>query len=101
MSEHTPGPWGWDDGHVFKRNPDGTSGGSIAHVYETGHNDAALIAAAPDLLDMLEACIDSQECNGYIGVETMREAREAIAKATGEEVVGHLERYDVNSGEGI
>ena len=36
------------------------------------------------LLQALERCIDSQECNGYIGVETMTEACAAVAKATGE-----------------
>lgn len=39
------------------------------------------LRAYDELVAALERCIDSQECNGYIGVETMREARAALAKA--------------------
>jgi hypothetical protein len=32
-----------------------------------------------DLVSMLDACIDSEECNGYIGVQTLKEAKAALA----------------------
>ena len=60
MTSHTPGPWVADesedaDGFLTIRRSDGTPNGDletcIASVY--GDEDAALIAAAPELLEAL------------------------------------------------
>ncbi len=34
---------------------------------------------AAQLAIVLDACLDSQECNGYIGCKTVEEARAALA----------------------
>ena len=43
--------------------------------------NAHLIAAAPELLEVLEMCLNSQARNGYIDSDTYEKARAAIAKA--------------------
>lgn len=92
MSGHTPGPWQWVDrgGWFALLAANGTrvaDDGSAADEYgrkidpedkgESGAN-ARLIAAAPELL---AALVELVESNGEHG---LKEARDAIAKATGE-----------------
>lgn len=91
-TQHTPGPWhakpqcglsGWVD--VVSVTPDGREALPFAackHFDEVAN--ARLIAAAPDLLDALKAvlnnCLDSQGL-----ADAYKQARAAIAKATGEQ----------------
>ncbi|WP_105634303.1 hypothetical protein [Cronobacter dublinensis] len=105
----TPGPWEWWTSNSFLRlssQATGKDGGVIdSYAMSDGHTslsvskaDMALIAAAPDLLEALqgymsavkymsEAMKDGYNVQGAIsalvGWEDM--AREAIAKAIGEE----------------
>lgn len=90
-TSHTPGPWvacpevgGEEQIGKVGTGPDGWLG--VAQVFGDTPDEVsantALIAAAPDLLAALEACLDYPDHN--IGCETEREARAAIAKATGE-----------------
>lgn len=94
MSKHTPGPWltnGYRspiDGAicVFHR-PFGL--GDIASVW-SNEFDARLIAAAPELLEALQECLNTLKAfplNQYdMSSEAFaaQRARAAIAKATGE-----------------
>lgn len=91
MSAHTPGPWIWgDDYHgLYGAGPDNAV---LEHYYyegmHLGHGakrepNAALIAAAPDLLRKLQEVIDSDEMEHYANSAMVREARELIDKATG------------------
>lgn len=90
MSAHTPGPW---EAHAFHQN-DTVTGAEyvqVAHVFgPTGglplkaeaerHANAALIAAAPDLLEALEAISRAGTLNDQSVIDQMRDA---IAKAKG------------------
>lgn len=102
MSKHTPGPW------TYLRNPEGTrwiidAGAFHAIAATAGYEpdneaNARLIAAAPEMLDALEAVwkyslvIESSVRRGdgpeqYAGVlealRLVKEVRAAIAKAEG------------------
>jgi len=81
--QHTPGPW-----FPYKRpEPIGyaeyeihwsTAGECVAEVVH-GEGNANLLAAAPELLEALEACYAALHPNSAEG----RTVRAAIAKATG------------------
>lgn len=102
MSKHTPGPWAYWSGYnpYDKIEAQVTAeGGDIViasynHLIAEGEANAALIAAAPDLLEALErcavllrikrhACEDSGVCR--ILDSHISQARSAIAKAKGEQ----------------
>lgn len=102
MSGHTPGPWRVSLDHpkcrdtperiFFIHGGDSMRGLEIASLYEaarqpTAEADAALIAAAPDLLAALR---DIAEGCSFPETDVQRairdRARAAIAKATGEAV---------------
>ena len=94
---HTPAPW-----QVTKHDDCDASiitagHESIAFVYiddnekpatENNRADARLIAAAPDLLSalsgMLEIFVESDQLANFEDMETVKAARAAIKKATGE-----------------
>ena len=91
--EHTPGPWRFEqDGHepywnVDMPMQDGSPGYGYANamVYTT-EADARLIAAAPELLEVLDRCNNrwddaDEEDNPALG----QAIRAAIAKATEKE----------------
>jgi hypothetical protein len=95
--EHTPSPWVYESGEGRNiRAPDGGRIAQICHLrgwygLEGRRNDeevranAHLIAAAPELLEVLKAI-----CNGEWNVENdllifLAKAREIIAKAEGRE----------------
>lgn len=91
MSErkHTPGPWVWDPGYCYHnlRAPDRVDVLEVIH-YDDGIRavkpaDAALIAAAPDLLEALKTIADeSSEDPWHSSAAYLRKvARAAIAKA--------------------
>jgi len=94
MSQHTPGPW--------EVSPSGVLIGTAADPYQAiatiidGHGsvspcelapNARLIAAAPELLQALQALLSYTEaCEGLLNASPAGQviaARNAIAKATG------------------
>lgn len=105
---YTSGPWHWDSDPV-KNDPTGrvryrvtAVGKTITQVYYSSHeggptnaeDDAKLIAAAPDLLAMLEEIVAADEAAmkelELIGIPTDKmcaltnKSRAAIAKAKGQ-----------------
>lgn len=96
MTEHTPAPWYWCDGEEEKDLPYLTSnagkicefGNWEAYYPQCGElpneADRRLIAAAPELLEVLERCIVVID-NGRVPPPNLQAAaRAAIAKAKGE-----------------
>jgi len=70
MSKHTPGPWSYSIDRNYVRiylhglgRIDEIHGGDSLRGY-CGEANARLIAAAPDMLDMLKKCLDALE---YVG----------------------------------
>lgn len=86
-TEYTPGPW--------KKNRKSTPVGLAKYEVQYGEHaenicdhvyqeeDANLIAAAPDLLEALEVCVEKLWHTNKAAIE---QARVAIAKARGKEV---------------
>ena len=88
MSEHTPGPWAIyvnapSDVVIRKMSKDGYELCAIARV-SSGYANAHLIAAAPELLEALDATLKLIELVWPTDSDVTRKARSAIAKATGE-----------------
>ena len=91
MSNHTPGPWGveYDGSLVMGRQVVPTPSPDTASVEERKAN-ARLIAAAPDLLDALEALIPlvewalKEQSPPYFDGPLVVQSCVAIAKAKGE-----------------
>lgn len=99
MTAHTKGPWEWavKDGNAFlvpawhedaKSYPetcaiidDGSAYGEYTATIKPDSPDAKLIAAAPDLLEALEAVLETCE---NCGDDAYLSAIAAIAKAKGE-----------------
>lgn len=105
---HTPGPWAFHrDGSLPSTSPtvsQSMTGRQIAFVTqansgnqptrETARANAALIAAAPELLDALIGCCDSIVGNGHMDIcstpddchehDAYNKGLSAIAKARGE-----------------
>ena len=82
MSKHTPGPWrvGGRGEYLNQLNIEPCIGVAYGHDVELIAN-ARLIAAAPDLLEALEALIEDQR---DASLPVLAKARAAIAKAKGE-----------------
>lgn len=96
MNKHTPGPWevrfhnGQIEGiYTTKPSPkdveiSGDFAGLIVETdcgfYPPKLEDARLISAAPELLQMLQEIVNKNLLNGAM----LKDARTAIAKATGE-----------------
>ena len=95
---YTPGPWKWWTSNSFLRlssQATGKDGGVIdSYVMKDGHSslivskeDMNLIAAAPDLLNALQAMLNKaykQNWNDHQPDEVSK-AQSAISKALGEE----------------
>jgi hypothetical protein len=82
---HTPGPWNFaqlEHGRysIYRNGPLAYCGD--AAVPGDGLDNARLIAAAPDLLDALQALVSSWEAGTPYTTE-IGAARAAIARATG------------------
>ena len=104
MSKHTPGPWaaesegsivavesGRDAGRVIVElaRADGRSVGGTKAMDAAMEANARLIAAAPELLEALQALEWAVDGVAYIQeeyAEQVAKARAAIAKATGSTV---------------
>ena len=93
QTQPTPGPW-----RYCKTNGSPTHGqhmiagakpGYLAEVRDCGSGDvgdnARLISAAPDLLEALRLMVDLVELAVPFEGDTLRRARAAIAKATGDQ----------------
>ena len=104
MKNHTPGPWlaidtrdndidGWQGafGILAEKQPIGVHCNDICTVWtragkERTNANAALIAAAPDLLAALESLMDIESRGRIMPIgKEWDSARAAIAKATGEQ----------------
>ncbi len=92
MAEHTPGPWTSDLEHGRGYIVRAADGRPVASLWENGDQcgyNGDLIAAAPDMLEALQAYLEAKpqcDCTDAIGckMEAARVlARAAIAKATG------------------
>ncbi|MGC6958483.1 hypothetical protein ACP0JK_26525 [Pseudomonas aeruginosa] len=84
MSKHTPGPWQWSNGRLLHNVP-GEYSDTILDiqdkVWRPTEEDARLIAAAPDMLEALQSCI--QQITALCSADDVPDqARAAIAKAT-------------------
>lgn len=85
VAQHTPGPWqhGTENEGYFIAN--GELRPDIAKAIQS-EADANLIAAAPDLLEALEAMVKcSQSLDLHTCANASQKASSAIAKATGEQ----------------
>jgi len=79
MSKHTPGPWRVIGlGSAIYQVEEHTETASFSSFSEHSEANARLIAAAPDLLLALAQMMD-----GYKLPSVRKQARAAIAKATG------------------
>jgi len=86
--KRTPGPWvaefvgsssAGDDGEdVFE-----ITNGHARIAEHVAAKDAPLLAAAPDLLDCLQRCLEEMAWIGPKARKTAEDSRAAIAKATG------------------
>lgn len=80
--KHNPGPWHFhqatatDGAWIIKRADNGYIASSMSE------EDACLIAAAPELLAMLQALVETGELR-QLGVEDFSQIETLIAKATG------------------
>jgi hypothetical protein len=95
MSEHTPGPWVFEDhgeGQALYSGRDAQHHGLnlclVTQWDRDWHNNARLIAAAPELLEALQALYDEQngaplELHRDDWERAMEMASVAIAKARG------------------
>jgi hypothetical protein len=94
MSKHAPGPWMIDGNDISPeahlelsiccmQPADFDASNAKSWVYgDATKANARLIAAAPDLLEALEACLDYGSLTGAEWV--LEKARAAIARARGE-----------------
>ena len=90
MSQHTAGPWAYDENlmaegtfDIYGLREDGEYDPKIGEVYSCGA-DARLIAAAPELLEALRIADRALDVAGYQDVQPVRAAiLAAIARVGG------------------
>jgi hypothetical protein len=84
MNKHTPGPWfiDYEGGGSMGRRAllENADGECVGYLYEAEFEDERLIAAAPELLQMLQEIVNKNLLNGAM----LKDARAVIAEATGE-----------------
>lgn len=86
MSKHTPGPWKAYDEFIY-----GDNSKTIAELrtYQSGEMpwqaNARLIAAAPELLEMVRKLMPYCENSSLYDLPDFREAKDLIAKIEGDE----------------
>lgn len=86
MSAYTPGPWFWAD-NVPDAPPQyrmivDADGFTVCDPSPMSEHDARLIAAAPDLLAALEACLHRLDAHDEQSAPECLAARAAIERAT-------------------
>ena len=88
MSKHTPGLWHAENSSVIDSQDQIVvtciRGSVNRYDHAEDYATASLIAAAPDLLEALQVCLELIEVISPFESDTTRKARAAIAKATGE-----------------
>ena len=95
MSErHAPGPWRWDGSYLLAADStivcdDGSAAGEYNREIDPDGPNGKLIAAAPDLLAVMERCIavlSTLETPGCIrsgSPSLVKDCRAVVAKAKG------------------
>jgi hypothetical protein len=94
MAMHTPGPWAAVFYNREPELPEGVlyrpamvrMGEQLLRISDdtSGDADARLIAAAPDLLEALQAIVHRAQCSSFsMGSDVCAIATAAIARATG------------------
>jgi len=87
--KHTPGPWyfaprmNMQSGLMIYAQPHGVTVAAVPHNDSTGRADAALIAAAPDLLEAARAAAKSHMMYGKVMQRDIDALINAIHKAQG------------------
>lgn len=90
--KHTQGPWYFaprlnlQSGLMIYAEPHGVTVAAVPHNDSTGRADAALIAAAPDLLEAAKSALwwfESKDTDGKDFIQVCKELRAAIVKAEG------------------
>ena len=92
---HTPGPWSLSTESVYKTRVDGPDGNKVAlaqYLISEGRSipeamaNAALISAAPDLLEALEKCAETLRAIRMVELGQLPTDAE-YAEANGQEVL--------------
>ena len=91
MTKHTPGPWHWSRDTMENRcditlDSEDTGYSILYCCKKPREPNARLIAAAPDLLEALEAALRKIEWILPVEWDVMRQINAAIAKAKGEQL---------------
>ena len=85
----TPGPWGYSEGEIYRgNNPIASVIPSFGWFRKTAEDEAnaRLIAAAPEMFEVLSELLDTLEMSkGYGFDEEYEKAREVLAKVEGGE----------------
>lgn len=96
MSKHTKGPWSHRNGRIFQTDHEVLTIANVARAYDGDYSpsNGDLLAAAPELLEALEAMLEVHGVTQAYAekhieipqswVEVSDLARAAIAKAKGE-----------------
>ena len=89
LATHTPGPWGYSEGEIYRgNNPIASVIPSFGWFNKTAEDDAnaRLIAAAPEMYRVLSDILDTLEMSkGYGFDEEYDKVREVLAKVEGGE----------------
>jgi hypothetical protein len=85
MNKHTPGPWSYDAfiSRVEVLDADGAIVVVFRNPTDQQINDARLIAAAPELLELVKHVVAELEERVPIGEQWREKAHAAIAKVWG------------------
>lgn len=81
--QHTPGPWNVNGSDIYAELP------TIARMVDSAipedeqEANARLIAACPEMLEMLKAVIDRDDADSLFATPLLKQVREVIAKAEG------------------
>lgn len=86
---HTPGPWGYSEGEIYRgNNPIASVIPSFGWFRKTAEDEAnaRLIAAAPEMFEVLSELLDTLEMSKSYGFdEEYEKLREVLAKVEGGE----------------
>ena len=86
---HTPGPWGYSEGEIYRgNNPIASVIPSFGWFRKTAEDEAnaRLIAAAPEMYEVLSELLDTLEMSKSYGFdEEYEKLREVLAKVEGGE----------------
>lgn len=91
VTTHTPGPWINDNGLVYSRGRrisyDIFDAAEWAGYEAEGHANASLIAAAPEMLELIRDL--ATDCDGRVLPGLKRRAVEIVAKVADRQEVEH------------